>query len=42
MTVCFTDSIGLEAAAGGVLQEIVSLDISQNSQENTCAIVFFK
>ena len=30
-----------EAAAGGVLLEKVFLDISQNSQENTCVRVPF-
>ena len=30
-----------EAATGGVLYEKVSLEISQNSQENTCARVLF-
>ena len=30
-----------EAATGGVVQEKVLLEISQNSQENTCARVFF-
>ena len=30
-----------EAATGGVLQEKVFLEISQNSQENTCARVSF-
>ena len=29
-----------EAATGGVLKEKVFLEISQNSQENTCAQVF--
>ena len=32
---------GTEAATGGVLQKKVSLKISQNSQENTCARVSF-
>ena len=31
----------LEAATGGVLLKMVFLNISQNSQENTCARVFF-
>ena len=30
-----------ETATGGVLQEKVFLEISQNSQENTCARVSF-
>ena len=30
-----------EAATGGVLQKNVFLEISQNSQENTCAKVSF-
>ena len=30
-----------EAATGGVLQEKVSLEISQNSQESTCTSVSF-
>ena len=30
-----------EAATGGVLLEKVSLEISENSQENTCAKVSF-
>ena len=33
--------IGLEAATRGVLQEKVFLEISQNSQENTNASLFF-
>ena len=35
------DQHQIEAATGGVLQEIVLLKISQNSQENTCASVSF-
>ena len=35
------DILESEAASGGVLQEKVFLEISQNSQENTCARVFF-
>ena len=34
-------SIFAEAATGGVLQEKVSLEISQNLQENTCVRVSF-
>ena len=30
-----------EAASRGVLRKKVFLEISQNSQENTCATVFF-
>ena len=33
--------INTEAATGGVLQEKVFLEISQNSQENTCARASF-
>ena len=31
-----------EAATSGVLKQKMLLEISQNSQENTCARVFFK
>ena len=36
-----TANLSTEAATGGVLCEKVFIEISQNSQKNTCAIVFF-
>ena len=36
-----TSSLSSEAATGGVLQKKVFCEISQNSQENTCARVSF-
>ena len=36
-----TEIVVTEAATGGVLYEKVFLEISQNSQENTCARVSF-
>ena len=36
-----SDDVITEAATGGVLQEKMFLEISQISQENTCARVYF-
>ena len=36
-----TANLSTEAAIGGVLYEKVFIEISQNSQKKTCAIVFF-
>ena len=37
----FLKNVHIEAAAGGALCKKEFLKISQNSQENTCAILFY-